>query len=99
MQEKARRKNILSRHRYLLTGILCLFGMVLLCAQDKKPATKTSLQEQSDTLRPPTGPQEKKKTRVDLLYADEAVADKELRPDVQVLIGSVKLRHDSMYMF
>ena len=99
MQEKARRKNILSRHRYLLTGILCLFGMVLLCAQDKKPATKTSQQEQSDTLRPPTGPQEKKKTRVDLLYADEAVADKELRPDVQVLIGSVKLRHDSMYMF
>ena len=40
-----------------------------------------------------------KKTRVDLLYADEAQADKEARPDVQVLIGSVKLRHDSMYMY
>lgn len=40
-----------------------------------------------------------KKMRVDLLYADEAQADKEMRPDVQVLIGSVKLRHDSMYMF
>ena len=43
--------------------------------------------------------QEKKKTRVDLLYADEAQADKEMRPDVQVLVGSVKLRHDSMYMY
>ncbi|MDR0961042.1 MAG: hypothetical protein LBM62_00565 [Mediterranea sp.] len=42
---------------------------------------------------------EKKKTRVDLLYADEARADKKLRPDVQVLIGSVQLRHDSMYMY
>lgn len=41
----------------------------------------------------------KKKTRVDLLYADEAQADKQLRPDVQVLIGSVRLKHDSMYMF
>ena len=43
--------------------------------------------------------QEKKKTRVDLLYADEAQAEKEMRPDVQVLVGSVKLRHDSMYMY
>ena len=42
---------------------------------------------------------EKKKTRVDLLYADRARADKQLLPDVQILIGSVKLRHDSMYMY
>lgn len=70
----------LTRHRYLLTGILCLFGICLLSAQDVK--TK-----------------EKKKSRVDLLYADEAQADQQLRPDVQVLIGSVKLRHDSMYMY
>ena len=42
---------------------------------------------------------EKKKTRVDLLYADEARADKYLRPDVQILVGSVQLKHDSMYMF
>lgn len=40
-----------------------------------------------------------KRVRVDLLYADEAVADRNLRPDIQVLRGSVKLRHDSMYMF
>ncbi|MDR1004637.1 MAG: hypothetical protein LBL97_06510 [Prevotellaceae bacterium] len=42
---------------------------------------------------------EKKKTRVDLLYADEAQVDKYKRPDTQMLIGSVKLRHDSMYMY
>lgn len=71
----------LSRHRYLLTGILCLFGICLLSAQDKKEEP------------------EKKKTRVDLLYADEAQADDQVRPDVQILIGSVKLRHDSMYMY
>jgi lipopolysaccharide export system protein LptA len=40
-----------------------------------------------------------KKKRVDLLHADAGQADKLLRPDVQVLIGSVRLRHDSMYMY
>lgn len=43
--------------------------------------------------------QEPKKVRIDLLYADEAVADQNKRPDVQVLRGSVKLKHDSMYMY
>lgn len=42
---------------------------------------------------------EKKRTRVDLLYADKAKADKYSQPDVQVLVGSVRLKHDSMYMF
>lgn len=81
MQNKNIRSNFLNRHRFLLTGVLCLFGICLLSAQDKK-------------VEP-----EKKKTRVDLLHADEAQADKILMPDVQILIGSVKLRHDSMYMY
>lgn len=67
-----------NRHRYLLTGILCLFGFCLVSAQEQA---------------------EKKKTRVDLLYAEEAMADEALHPDAQILIGSVKLRHDSMYMY
>lgn len=46
----------------------------------------------------PTG-KENKKTKVYLLHADEGQADKLARPDVQVLIGNVKLRHDSMYMY
>ena len=42
---------------------------------------------------------QEKKTRVDLLHADEGVADKLARPDVQVLLGNVQLRQDSMYMY
>ena len=41
-------------------------------------------------------PQQKKKTKVDLLHADEGRADKLARPDVQVLIGSVKLRDSAL---
>ena len=81
MQKKNTRNNFLNRHRFLLTGLLCLFGICLLSAQDK-----------------PKQP-EKKKTRVDLLYAEEAQADKILLPDAQILIRAVKLRHDSMYMY
>lgn len=82
MQKKnTRTPHFLNRHRFLLTGVLCLFGICLLSAQDTKKEP------------------EKKKTRVDLLYADEAQADKVKLPDVQILIGSVKLRHDSMYMY
>ncbi|MCF2709321.1 OstA-like protein [Bacteroides pyogenes] len=68
------------RHRQLLIGFLCLFG-VCIAAQDlnKKP--------------------EKKKTKVYLLHADEGQVDKLARPDVQLLIGNVRLRHDSMYMY
>lgn len=81
MQNRNKKLHFLSRHRYLLAGILCLFGICWLSAQDKK-----------------TEP-EKKKTRVDLLYAEEAQADDALRPDAQILTGSVRLRHDSMYMY
>lgn len=81
MQKKNTRNNFLNRHRFLLTGLLCLFGICLLSAQDKQKQP------------------EKKKTRVDLLHAEEAQADKILLPDVQILIRSVKLRHDSMYMY
>ena len=81
MQKKNTRNNFLNRHRFLLTGLLCLFGICLLSAQDKQKQP------------------EKKKTRVDLLHAEEAQADKILLPDVQILIRSVKLRQDSMYMY
>ena len=82
MLKKTTKTYFLGRHRHLLAGVLCLLGICLLSAQDKKPGTP-----------------EKKKTRVDLLYAEEAQSDQQARPDVQVLVGSVKLRHDSMYMF
>lgn len=81
MQKKDRNNHFPDRHRVLLTGILCLFGVCVLLGQDNKKQP------------------ENKKTRVDLLHANQGQADKLARPDVQVLIGSVKLRHDSMYMY
>lgn len=66
-----------------MAGVLCLLGICLLGAQDRKTEPVT----------------EKKKTRIDLLFAERAESDQQSRPDVQVLIGSVRLRHDSMYMY
>lgn len=48
--------------------------------------------------RTPVRPADRR-TRIDLLYADRAEGDQQARPGVQVLMGSVKLRHDSMYMY
>ena len=47
----------------------------------------------------PQKKEEPKKTKVILLHADQGRADKALLPDVQILVGSVKLRQDSMYMY
>lgn len=66
-----------------MAGVLCLLGICLLGAQDRETEPVT----------------EKKKTRIDLLFAERAESDQQSRPDVQVLIGSVRLRHDSMYMY
>lgn len=99
MQKKYIKTHFLNKHRFLLIGILCLFGICLLSAQDKKTKAATAKNKVEGTDRqqvPATG---KQKTRVDLLYADEAQADKLSRPDVQILVGSVRLKHDSMYMF
>ena len=79
MLKKNKKNKQQDRHRWLLIGFLCLFGVCL--AQDNKKQP------------------ENKKTKVYLLHADEGQADKLARPDVQVLIGNVKLRHDSMYMY
>lgn len=100
MQKKNTRTHFLHKHRYLLAGILCLFGICLLSAQDKKKVPVVPEKSGTESVeQEKAGTPEKKKTRVDLLYADEAQADKLMRPDVQVLIGSVRMKHDSMYMF
>ena len=91
------------RHRWLLIGFLCLFG-VCLVAQVKptgqKKTTGTSANSSATTQKGKKQPgKENKKTKVYLLHANQGKADKWARPDVQVLIGNVKLRHDSMYMY
>ena len=83
MLKKKKKKSFPNRHRFLLVSCLCLFAVCLLAAKDQKPGGKKT----------------NKKTKVDLLHADRGQADKAARPDVQVLIGSVKMRHDSMYMY
>ena len=83
MQERNRRFYLAGRHKALLVAVLCLLGVGLLSARDK-----TADEEP-----------ERKKTRIDLLFAERAWTDQQVLPDVQVLIGSVKLRHDSMYMY
>ena len=40
-----------------------------------------------------------RKTKIELLHADKGRANQKERPDVQLLIGNVTLRHDSMYMY
>lgn len=90
-----RKNKLQNRHRFILAGILCLFGVYFLLAQDKKIEKQPQQKVEKKEVKQP----ENKKTRVDLLHADEGQADKTMRPDVQVLIGSVKLRHDSMYMY
>ena len=83
MREKNKKNILLDRHRSLLTGMLCLFAI---CTAMGQVATPDSVPA-------------RKKTRVDLLHADLGYADKNFRSDVQVLVGSVLLRHDSMYMY
>ncbi len=117
MLKKNKKNKQQDRHRWLLIGFLCLFGVCLVAqvrptgqkptagastkstADTSKTAPKTKTpagnKKQSDNKKQP----ENKKTKVYLLHADEGQADKLARPDVQVLIGNVKLRHDSMYMY
>lgn len=40
-----------------------------------------------------------KKTRVDLLHADQGFINRNVNADVQTLVGNVQFRHDSMYMY
>ncbi|NDV59933.1 OstA-like protein [Bacteroides sp. 519] len=63
--------------------ILYLFGFTIITAQTSAGQS----------------PQQKKKTRVDLVHADEYKVDKQNHPDAQVLVGSVVFLHDSMYMY
>ena len=99
-----KKKSFIIRHRFLLVSLLCLFG-VCVVAQVKPAADQQKKVEKKndDFAKNKKGTTKKKpvdkRKRVDLLHADQAQADKLLRPDVQVLIGSVKLRHDSMYMY
>ncbi|MGE4309328.1 MAG: OstA-like protein [Bacteroides sp.] len=99
-----KKKSFIIRHRFLLVSLLCLFGVCVVAQVKSAAGQQKKVEKKSDdSAKNKKGTAKKKpvdkRKRVDLLHADEAQADKLLRPDVQVLIGSVKLRHDSMYMY
>lgn len=73
------------RHRILGICILCLISISFLSA---RPQKDDKVDEK-----------EKKVTKVYLLHADVAKADEKILPGVQILVGNVKFRQDSMYMF
>lgn len=106
MLKKNKKKVQHDRHRWLLIGFLCLFGICLMAQvrptrQQEKAGTATekpasgATDPEKDAKKQP----ENKKSKVFLLHSDRGQADKLARPDVQVLIGNVRLRHDSMYMW
>jgi len=71
------------RHRFLLCASLCLLVFCLLAQQPRKANA------------PVTG-----KSRVFLLHADVLTKSADNPdPDAQVLIGNVRFRHDSVYMY
>ncbi len=83
---------LVSGHRVLLLVILCLLGVCII-AQNRPGQDIPPMQDiVEDSV-------EVKKTRIDLLHADIGKADKELYPDAQILIGNVRFRQDSMYMY
>ena len=85
MLKKKRKRNFQNRHRIFLMGILCLFGVCIIA--QNPVGNQTGKTDNS------------KKTRIDLLHADEGYANKKIRPDVQVLVGDVRLKHEGMYMW
>ena len=50
MQKKNTKNHFLNKHRYLLVGILCLFGICLLSAQDKKKSTGAPEKKKVDSI-------------------------------------------------
>lgn len=93
-------KDIKAFLQYMFRGrhgaILCLLCLSVVCVMSSSGLYgglfSVSGNGQADTVagRP---------TKVYLLHADKARADEQFLPGVQILIGHIKFRHDSMYMY
>ena len=88
----------------LLAAILCLFGFCLLAQRPvQKKVAASSAGQEKDTVVPAgktVGKKEepKQKSKVYLLHSD--VLKKTIdRSDVQIVVGNVVFRHDSLYMY
>ena len=76
---KQNKKDKQDRHRWLLIGFLCLFGVCLVAqvrpTEQKTKATGTSTKSVADTSKTTKKQPENKKTKVYLLHADEGQAE------------------------
>lgn len=91
------------RHGILWIGMLCLFSAYA-AAQQTTSATQTS---QAPAPQPAKAQakdsvsvaQPVKKTRIDLLHADVGYPRTKEQPDIQTLVGNIRLKHEGMYMW
>lgn len=86
---KIKSETFVDNMRGIHTIIFLLFGLSVLCAQDREVAGPTA----SDNSVV------KGKNYLYMLHADVTKADEERLPDAIILVGDVRLRRDSMYMF
>lgn len=96
-QDNKNNRHTLNGHRALLVGVLCLFGFCLLA---QKPVRKPVAQGQNDSVaQRQTAPKKQQpKSKVYLIHSDILRKDSR-HPDVQVVVGNVVFRHDSVYMY
>ena len=103
MSDKRTKYTWIGEHRILVLGILCLFGFCLLAQRPvQKKVTATPATQKKDTVvkagKPASKEEPKQKSKVYLLHSD--ILKKTLdRSDVQVVVGNVIFRHDSLYMY
>lgn len=103
MSDKRTKYTWIGGHRILVLGILCLFGFCLLAQRPvQKKVTATPATQKKDTVvkagKPVSKEEPKQKSKVYLLHSD--ILKKTLdRSDVQVVVGNVIFRHDSLYMY
>lgn len=82
-------------HRALLLCALCLFGFCLLA---QKPVRTQAQKPKAQNTARKTPQKQQPKSKIYLLHSDLLRKDAR-HPDAQVVVGNVKFRHDSVYMY
>ena len=81
------------RHRILAMSILCLFGFSLCITGPASVYAQNTGNGASEQRKQPA-----KKSKVYLLHSDMLKKSSSV-PDAQIVVGNVKFRHDSLYMY
>lgn len=86
-------------HRMSSSSTSNAFAVIDSIALSDSTSTTDSLSSQDTIATTDSLKVVKRRTRIDLIHADSAIADRSRFPDAQLLIGHVKLKHASMYMY